>query len=162
MGHGVEPCSPRPRTDCSTPYRLQLIVNQTLLSSLGHAPVGVWPLPQWFSFRCDTLIGHSKTQFIPPRRAAPAGGGWGQQLPHLFTAEAVDGGGAGAGAAGSASSGALCLAGGAAQVTGADSTSAAGAGLPPGLAGAGSQEARPAREMEGLQPRWAAVPPRLM
>ena len=21
----------------------------------------VWPLPQWFSFRCDTLIGHSKT-----------------------------------------------------------------------------------------------------
>ena len=34
-----------------------------------------------------------------------------------------------------------------------------GRGLPPGLAGAGSQEARPAREMEGLQPRRVAVPP---
>ena len=54
------------------------------------------------------------------------------------TAEAVTGRGPGdrAGAAGSASSGALCLAGGAAQVTGADSASAAGAGAPsPGRAG---------------------------
>ena len=40
-----------------------------------------------------------------------------------------------AGTAGSASSGALCLAGGAAQVTGADSTSAAGAGAPARRAG---------------------------
>ena len=35
---------------------------------MGHAPVGVWPLPQWFSFRCDTLIGHSKTSYISDRR----------------------------------------------------------------------------------------------
>ena len=33
---------------------------------------------------------------------------------------------------------------------------------PPGLAGAGSQEARPAWEMEGLQLRRVAVPPRLI
>ena len=32
--------------------------------SLGHAPVGVWPLPEWFSFRCDTLIGHSIKSYL--------------------------------------------------------------------------------------------------
>ena len=37
-----------------------------------------------------------------------------------------------------------------------------GRGPPPGLAVAGSQGARPVREMEGLQPRRVAVPPRLI